>query len=318
MSLSRRSLLLGALAGSAHASLPGRHTHGAEPKPATPTMSLGFSLYGMRSLKPTDAIRTCAEIGYDGVELTLFAGWPTEPRKLRPNDRREIAKALKNTGLSLPSLMENVHLLADEKRHGANLDRIRAAADLGHELSTGKQPIIETVVGGKSDRWEQRKRKMAERLADWAKVAQQCKTVVAVKPHVGGALHTPEGAIWLIQQVASPWIKMVYDYSHYTLINRGLAETIDIAAPQTVFVHAKDGKRVDGKVRFLLPGEGPTDFGRYMQLLKAAGFAGPVVVEVSSQIHRRPGYDPVAAAKLSYANMAAALKEAGVRRRSNR
>ena len=45
-------------------------------------VDFGFSLYGMRSLKVADAIKTCASIGYDCVELVAIEGWPCDPASL--------------------------------------------------------------------------------------------------------------------------------------------------------------------------------------------------------------------------------------------
>lgn len=314
MSTTRRGFLSGAAAAAIKTVWVHRTGAAVQTRPAN-KITLGFSLYGMKSLKPAEAIRACHRIGYDAVELTLTPGWPTEPRLLSAGDRSILRGLLEDLELTLASLMEHLSLLVDDKTHQNNLDRLKAAAEVSHMLSPGAPPIIETVVGGKSHQWEQVRNQMADRLASWAKVAANTRTVIAVKPHVGGALHTPEGAIWLLDQVSSPWIKLVYDYSHFALIGRGLSETIAKMIPRSVLVHVKDSKLVAGKPRFLLPGDGKVDYVKYLELLRAAGYTGSVVVEVSSQIHNKPGYNPIAAAEHCYANLSRAFEKEGIKRR---
>jgi inosose dehydratase len=272
-----------------------------------------FSLYGMRSLKLADALKVCAEIGYDGVEIDSGRGQSGDPARLSADDRRAVRKQLQDLGLSLPGLMENLSLLTSEKQHQQNLDRLKAVGELGHDLSPDAPPIIETILGSRPDRWEQEKEKMATVLGDWAKAAEAAKTVIAIKAHVGGALHTPEGAKWLLDRVDNRWIRLNYDFSHFQLRDFDLQKSLAMLIDRTVFIHVKDNKGRLGGFRFLLPGEGDIDYASYFQMLKDSGYRGAVCVEVSGQIFGKPGYDPVAAARTSYNNLAPLLAKAKLR-----
>lgn len=277
----------------------------ADPVPTR--LQLGFSLYGMKTVPLPDALRTCAAIGYDGVELALMPGYPAEPARLTAADRRDLHSRLADNRLALHGLMENLAEPAADAAHRANLDRLRAAADLGHALSPGRPPPVETVLGGRPADWDAAKDRLVDRLRAWAEVGRAQRTVIAVKPHVTHALHTPAAAAWLVERVNSPWLRLAFDVSHFALRGVVLADAARQLTSLSVFAHVKDARGTPEKFEFLLPGEYGTDYREYARVLSAAGYRGPVVVEVSGMISNRPGYDPTAAARTSYANLAAAF-----------
>ncbi|MCC7419177.1 MAG: sugar phosphate isomerase/epimerase [Planctomycetaceae bacterium] len=282
-------------------------------KPAAAPVTFGFSLYGMRALPLDHALKACEEIGYDAVELVANDGWPCDPARLSTAARTTLRGQLVDHRLALTSIMENLNALADDAGHRKNLDRLKAAADLGHELSPRSPPVVETILGGKPDQWNAVKGTMASRLAEWARVAESAKTVVTVKPHVAGALHTPDDALWLVEEVASPWLRLVYDFSHYRLRGLDLRKSLEMLLPQTAFIHIKDAKGTPASFNFLLPGEGDTDYATHFDILKKSGWKGSVVVEVSGQIFSKPGYDPRQAARSSYERIAPVMKQSGLR-----
>jgi sugar phosphate isomerase/epimerase len=304
----RSSAALATVAGAPW--LSDRHTTAAEAPPRR-KIPFGFSLYGMRSLPVPQALQTCGEIGYDCVELACMQDWPCDPEKMAPADRATVRKTLGDTNLQLACLMENLHAVVGADQHRSNLDRLKSACELGHALSPDNPPPVETILGGKPAQWDEIKGEMVKRLRDWA--GEQAKTVIAVKPHVGGALHTPEGAQWLVDKIGSPWIRLVYDFSHFRLRDFSLADSLKLLIGASVFVHIKDTRGTVGKFEFLLPGEGDIDYVAYFKLLDEARYHGTVVVEVSGQIHGKPGYDPIAAAKSSYEKIAPTMVKAGVR-----
>ena len=278
---------------------------------------LGFSLYGMKTIPIPAALKALMEIGYDCTELPVMPDWPAESAKFGAAARRDLKDELARRGMKLTALMENLPTVGDDVQHRANLQRLKRAAELARDLAPGEgkpAPLIETILGGKPGEFEALKDRLTERLRDWSKVAADAQIVVAIKAHVGNATQRPEQLSWLLSQVASPWLKAAYDYSHFQLQELPLKETMDSLLPATAFIHVKDSEHAQGKRSFLLPGEGTIDYVEMFKLLAATNYSGDVVVEVSSQISNKPGYDPLAAASKCYNHLADAFVKAGLAR----
>lgn len=272
---------------------------------------IGFTLYGMKALALDDALKTCAEIGYDNVELCLLDGYPTEAKKFGAGDRAKLKESLAARKIRVSGLMDNFSLLADEAKQAQQIERIEAAAELARDV--GAPALLETVLGGKPAEWEQVKEKMATSLRAWAEAATKAKMVIAIKAHIMSAVQNPERLLWLLEAVKSPAIQAAYDYSHFQLQNLGMEETMTALIPRTRFIHVKDGRMTaDNKVEFLLPGEGTTDYGALFKKLHALGYHGDVVVEVSGMIFKKADYDPKAAAVKSFAALKSGLEKAGL------
>lgn len=313
--MDRRSFLMNTVlrttAASASLALISAVSQAAEDKP---TIGIGFSLYGMRTLPLAEALRACREIGYDNVELPVMADWPADSARFSDAEVDRFRGELRETGLHVSALMDNLTLLAAGDAHAANLRRIEAAGRLAHRIGVvGSPPVIETILGGRPAEWSNVRDAMVERLKEWAKAADNVGAMLAFKPHVAGAVHTPEDAVWLWERVAHPRIKIAFDFSHYQLRDRKLGDCLDRLLDKTAFVHVKDAQGTADKFQFLLPGEGTIDYSEYFRRLSAGGYRGDVVVEVSGQIHSRKDYNPLDAAKRSFAPLATAARQAGLR-----
>jgi len=277
-------------------------------------MTLGFSTYGTQGLTTEASLDALARIGFDSVELAVLGGWDADPVKLSADRRRDIRKRLRDLGLRLTSLMENVPPTSDEKKHGSQLERLKAAAGLAHDLCPDRPPLIETVLGGKV--WEMSKALFIRRLPEWVKIADADSIVIAIKPHRGSALSRPEEAVELLKELGNPpRLRLDYDYSHFAMRDMPMDQTIRTSLPWTAFVSVKDVAIENGREVFKLPGEtGTIDYPAMLRQLYAGGYRGDVNCEVSSQIAKTPGYDGIAAAKTCYANLSAAFKSADVPR----
>jgi sugar phosphate isomerase/epimerase len=272
---------------------------------------LGFSLYGMKTLALSEALAQCAAIGYRCVELPVLADWPADTAKFSAAAQKEFRAGLEKNKLRLTALMENLPLLGDETKHRSNLQRLKSAAEVARSLSSTDPPLVETVLGGKPAEWETVKQQFVDRLGEWATVMQQTEVKLAVKAHISNAIQRPEQLAWVLNQVNNPWLTAAYDFSHFELQKLDCRDTLKPLAERMTFVHVKDAQGEPGKFQFLLPGEGTIDYDRLFGALAQAGYSGDILVEVSGQIFSKAGYDPIAAAKKSYAALAPAMKHFG-------
>ncbi|MEZ5404457.1 MAG: sugar phosphate isomerase/epimerase [Bryobacteraceae bacterium] len=278
--------------------------------PARPAVRLSIGNYGMQGYAVDHALALIRAIGYDGAELCLMRGWPSEPAMLDAAARRRI----REQPLPVPTLLENLNLVVSEDDHAGALDRIRAAAALAHDVAPNDPPILQTVLGGAGRSWNDVKDRMAARLADWARVAHENRIRLAVKSHFASASDTPEKLLWLLDRVRNPALSAIYDYGHFQLLGLDLGATLDALLPRASFVTVKDSRLAAGnKAQFLLPGDGTIDYPDYFRRLKTANYQGWILAEVSRQLQTAPGYDAEAAARRSYRAMSQALRTAGLR-----
>ena len=279
-------------------------------------LSLGIGNYGMQSYKVEEAIQLIAGLKFDAIELTVLPEWDSSPGKLSGERRSAVRRLLIDTGLTLTSLMENLTPSATDAEHLKTLDRLKLAAELGHELAPDMPPLIQTVLGG--GEWSEKKSLFRDRLGDWQRVAESTKTVIAIKPHRSGAMSQPDQAAWLLEQLgSSPWMGMIYDYSHYAMRGLSVAETVKSAFPTTVQIVVKDVLNKGDQFEFALPGEANTfDHAEILTDFYKSGYRRSVCCEVSSQVFRRQGYDAAVAAKACYEFMNQVFEKGGIPRRN--
>jgi sugar phosphate isomerase/epimerase len=283
----------------------------AEPA-ALARMTLGYGTYGMPGISSEDAIGRVSAVGFDSIELDCRDKSDADPARVDDARRKVLRQKLGDSGLALRALMIELRPSADDAPHAAALDQLKRAEQLAHELSPDAPPVLQSVLGG--GKWDALKKMYVERLADWARTAEQTRTLVAIKPHRFGALSQPAQAVWILEQLGQPaWLRMVYDYSHYAYRGLPLEETIRTALPYKAHVAAKDA---DKKVTFALAGEtGKIDFLTMLRLFQEGGYRGDVCCEVSRSVWSQPGFDADASARTCYKNMAAAFEKAGVSRK---
>jgi len=313
--ISRRRFVRTTLAGGALSALCGFSSEqGCEGGELPPTIGLAFGTYGMKALTTEAALRTIARIGYDGVELAILPGWPTDPARMSAADRKDLRRLVGELGLAVPAMLESLPLQGTPKGRAVNLERLKRAVALGNELAPSSPPMLDTILGGKTADWEKIKGRMVDELKDWARVAEDRRTTVCFKPHAGDAVQSPERALWLVREVGSPRIRIVYDYSHFYVEGISLESSLRQLIAYAPFVVVKDSQGTPAKHAYLLPGDGHVDYLAYFRLLKELRYRGFVAVEISSMIHRKPDYRPVPTAELCYSRLGPLMSRAAIRR----
>ena len=278
---------------------------------------LAMGTYGLQSMPLVDAIRLIGDTGFDALEIAAFSGMTGSPDAIGGvAGIKEIREVIESVGIPLGALMAGLKPEKEDSKHAKQLEELNRLFELAYELSPESPPLIQTILGGRS--WDESKMLFRDRLADWIQMAGDYKIGIAIKPHRSHAMETPANAAWLIEQLGSPRrLGMVYDYSHYAFKEPSLSieETVERALPITTYIAVKDAVRADGAVRFELPGEGGAwDHADIIRAFYAGGYRGEFCCEVSSQVWRSEGYDPIDATKLCYRNMVAAFERAGVPR----
>ena len=277
-------------------------------------MKLGYSTWGMPKVPVDTALSHLAALGFDGVELTVIPGYTTELNVLDSAERRRIADLLRDHNLELPAIAGHTSLLAaDPEEHSRNMARLKATVDLAVDWAIGNTPpCIDTTPGGTPDQWESIKPLLVERTAELVDYARSRGVVIAMEPHVGAAIDTPERVLELLALVDSPNLKINFDISHFNICGIPIDESVNALAPHSVHTHVKDERGQVPDFEFLIPGEGEFDYVHYLRAMQTAGYDGYISAEVSVMVQRRPDYDALDAATQTYETLSAAFKAAGL------
>jgi inosose dehydratase len=278
-------------------------------------MKIGYCTWGMPTVPVDTMIPALARMGYDGIELTVIPGYTTELSALDAAERRRISRMLQDHRLELPAIAAQTSMVDREPDvWAANWQRLAGAVDLAVDWAQdGRPPAVDTTVGGHSEDWEPLKGMLFERMGALVRYGEERGVVIAAEPHVSNMLDSVDRVLELLDAIRSPFLKLNFDISHFNVQGVPYEESVAALAPHTVHTHVKSERGRAPDHEFLIPGEHPFDWVGYLHAMRAAGYDEYITAEVSIMVQRRPGYDPLAAAELTYRTLERAFKEAGMR-----
>lgn len=279
-------------------------------------MKLGYSTWGMPNVPIHAALDYLANLGFDGVELTVIRGFTTELDTLHSAERRRIRRLYDQYNLDLPAISAHQSLLVvDEGAHKENWRRLTGSVDLCIELAGAENPpVLNTTLGSNPDQWESQVGFAVERVGDLVDYCSTRQVILALEPHIGDSLSDPEKALWLLSEIDSPYLKLNFDISHFDVQGLPTKLTVPLLAPHSAHTHVKDQRGQIPDFEFLIPGEGCFDFVVYLEEMQRAGYDGYITAEVSMQVQKRPAYDPLSAAEQTFQTLEKAFREARIAR----
>jgi L-ribulose-5-phosphate 3-epimerase len=240
-----------------------------------------------------DSLAGAAKAGYKSVELTSVPGWTEHVRRDAGDEElAHVKDLLKQHGLQAVSFAGHSDLASD---HGVG--EFRKALNLAHKLGIG---YVTTSTGGhdasSASSIEEQREHFLSRIRPLCDEAASMDIVICLETH-GGLVATGALSAELVRLIDKPNIGINYDPGNVIFYgNTRPEEDIKAAAPYVRHMHAKDQIGGAGKWNFPPAGTGEVDFSVIFKELDAAGFNGPVSVEIEFQGEPWPPLEEVDAA----------------------
>jgi len=182
------------------------------------------------------------------------AGLPTLPDRIDEDLCVWIARSIKQRGMTMAAISGTFNLCdPDTTRLQDNLNRLEVLAAACRWLDTR---IITLCTGTRDpkDMWSWHSDNvrrttweiLIENITEACKIADRHEVMLAFEPEVNNVVNSVSKARRLLDDVASPWLKVVIDpanlpiRSHVGGVHEMLDEAFDWLGPDIVLAHAKD------------------------------------------------------------------------------
>ncbi|WP_320776102.1 sugar phosphate isomerase/epimerase family protein [Streptomyces sp. CRN 30] len=280
---------------------PTRHTPPTGPSHRAAPLRFGYGTNGLADLRLDDALTLLADLGYDGVGLTLDHMHldPLAPDLAARTDR--VARRLDALGLGVTVETGARYVLDPRRKHGPSLldpdpdDRarrvdlllraVRVAADLGAHAVHCFSGI--TPAGtDEATAWKV----LPDALAPVLDAAGDAGVPLAVEPEPGHLLASLSDFHRLREALGSPdALGLTLDIGHCQCLEPlPPADCVRAAAPWLRHVQVEDMRR--GVHEHLPFGDGEIDFPPVLRALTESGYQGLTVVELPRHSHAGPHF----------------------------
>ncbi|MGX1911901.1 sugar phosphate isomerase/epimerase family protein [Streptomyces phaeochromogenes] len=281
------------------------------PRPTAHPLRYSYGTNGLTDLRLDDALSLLADLGYDGVGLTLDH-MHLDP--LAPDlaaRTHKLARRLDELGLGVTIETGARYVLDPRRKHGPSLldpdpdqrarradllvRAVRIATDLGAYAVHCFSGILPKDTAGETDTEGQTAaaedaawKRLAETLTPVLDAATAAGIPLAVEPEPGHLLATLDDFHRLRTDLGSPdALGLTLDIGHCQCLEPlSPADCVRAAAPWLRHVQIEDMRR--GVHEHLPFGDGEIDFPPVLEALAAVGYQGLVSVELPRHSHAGP------------------------------
>ena len=291
---SRRKFLSTVAGAGAMAGLPSLWPNDAAGRPPAKRLPIVYFSKHLQWLDWEPMAATAAELGFDGIDLTVREGGHVEPARVR-EDLPKVAKIVRDAGLDIPMITAGI---VDKDSPDAEAI-IRTASEVGipryrwgwfswsdnpkefdvANFQPGREKPPDMLVDV-PDRLDQLKK----RVSGLAALNEKYKVCAMYHNHSGPLVGASVWDLWVLLKDFSPqWVSSNFDIGHAT-VEGGLGGWINSTRLMTPFMRGvaikdfKWGKNAKGRwePQWCPLGEGMVNFPAFFAMLKEAKFSGPV------------------------------------------
>lgn len=258
-------------------------------------MFLGYNTNGFAHHDLFDAVEILAELGYEGVAVTIDHG-AISPLDERHQEQIELlGEQLER--YEMRSVIETGarFLLDPRRKHEPTL--ISASPDLRSKFykyaiqcaAMLKSDCVSIWSGAIRDGISEKEafERLTAKLPEILDFAGEMDVPLAFEPEPGMLIDTTAGFERLMERLDHPYLYLTLDIGHlHCQGETPIAEVIHRFGPRLMNVHLEDMRR--GVHEHLMFGEGEIDFAPVLRALAESGYTNGVYVELSRHSHEAP------------------------------
>ncbi len=236
-----------------------------------------------------DAAKAC---GLTCVQMSMAcAGLPEMPDQIPADLPGRIHREAASRGITIASVTGTFNMSHPDVEHRkTGLRRLRVLAEACPQMGTSSIHVC-TGTRDQTSMWRrhadnvlpQSWQDMVACVREATDIARQANVVLAFEPEMSNVVDSARKARRLLDEIASPHLKVTIDPAN--LFHAGelprmkeiLDEAFALVGKDIVLAHAKDLDH-DGDAGHKPAGQGVLDYDRYVSLLRAYHFKGPLLL----------------------------------------
>jgi len=236
---------------------------------------LSYCSIGMRNSPLEEVIHQIGKLGYDGIEIWA----PHLEEYLAEKSMDSLLELLASYNLAVPMISPYFNLVGTREELEESYRQSEKAILYAQQLNC---PLVRVFTGPASSssaaNWQWKQAILAlQRISDQA---AEHNLALAVETHQGQLADTVKSTFRLLHQVNKPNFRVNLDIHNLFDLGENPTSAFKQLLPYTWHIHAKNGKYVDGKLKYGIPlAEGNMDWRTLLKVVVAAGYEGFISVE---------------------------------------